>query len=115
MDWVGILIVLGSLAAALVTSLYGLTAGFGAWGRSLAGRLILGALSGVVFAALAGALLGAQAQNDPWAPTYRKVGFWHAVAAYALTWGMFWGVPAAIIGAITGLVLWRIAHRPDKK
>jgi hypothetical protein len=115
MDWIGILIVLGSLAAALVTLLYGLTAGFGAWGRSLAGGLLLGALSGVVLASLVGAVIGAQAQNDPWAPTYRKVGFWDAVAAYSLTWGIFWGVPAALLGAITGLIIWNRTDRPEKK
>jgi hypothetical protein len=114
MDWIGILIVILGLAAAILIVLYGLTAGFGAWGRSLPGRLVLGALSGVVLASLSGAMVGALAQNNPWAPTYQKVGFWEAVSIYSLTWGMFAGVPAAVVGAIIGLIIWS-RTRPREK
>jgi hypothetical protein len=65
--------------------LYGRAGGFGAWGRSLAGRLILGALSGPALASLIGAIIGAFAQDDPWMPAHQKVGLWEAVFVYSLT------------------------------
>jgi hypothetical protein len=105
-DWIGAVLVVSVWVAMVSTCLYGFAGGFRAWGRSLWGRLFLGALSGPVVGALLGALGGALSQSNPWAPAHQKLGVGESVCVGLLTGGTLLGVPAAILGALIGLIMY---------
>jgi hypothetical protein len=112
MDWIGIILVACAWAIMVSIWLYGLGGGFRTWGRSLAGRLFLGAMSGPVLGSLLGGLGGAVGdRSNPWAPAHQQLGRGESVGVGLLTGAMLLGIPAAIPGAIIGLVIWTKARR----
>lgn len=116
MDW-GTEILIALIWLAVVSTWgYGLSGGFGSRGRSLGGRIFLGALSGPVLASLFGVLIGMMDRSNPWAGSHHEVSLGESVCINALTLSFFWGVPTAILGAGLGFIVWKkTSHREREK